>query len=95
MQNVFTPFPLLQKNHIFYIFQLATPINGLTVTGTVYTDYVYTVPGATKNHVFYIFQLAPTINGLTVTGTMYTECVYTFPVSTKPYFLYFSVSHYN
>ena len=62
IQNVCTPFPLLQKNHIFYIFKLATPINGLTVTGTVYTECVYTVPAATKEpyflyfSVFYIFQ---------------------------------------
>ena len=96
VQNVCTPFPLLQKSHIFYIFQLATPINGLTVTGMMYTECVYTVPVATKNQIFYIFQLATPINGLTVTGTVYTECVYTFPVATiEPYFLYFSVSHSN
>ena len=58
IQNACTPFPLLQKNNIFYIFQLATPINGLTVTGTVYTECVYTVPVATKEPYFLYFSVS-------------------------------------
>ena len=59
IQNVCTPFPLLQKNHIFYIFQLATPINGLTVTGTVCAECVYTVPVVTKEPYFLYFSVSP------------------------------------
>ena len=58
MQNVCIPFPLLQKNHIFYIFQLAIPINGLTVTGTVSTECVYAVPVATKEPYFLYFSVS-------------------------------------
>ena len=58
VQNVCTPFPLLQKSHIFYIFQLATPINGLTVTGMMYTECVYTVPVATKEPNFLYFSVS-------------------------------------
>ena len=58
IQNVYTLFPLLRKNHIFYILNLATPINGLTVTGTVYTECVYTVPVATKKQCFLNFSFS-------------------------------------
>ena len=57
MQNVCTSFPLLQKNHILYIFQLSVPVNGLTVTGTVYTECVYIVPVATKEPYFLYFSV--------------------------------------
>ena len=58
IQNVCTPFPLLEKNHIFYIFQLATTIYGLTVTGTVYRKCVYTVPVATKEPYILYFSVS-------------------------------------
>ena len=58
MQNVCTPFPLLQKNNIFYVLQLATTINGLAVTGMIYTECVYTVLVATKEPYFLYFSVS-------------------------------------
>ena len=46
IQNVCTPFPLLDENDIFNNYRLSTPNNAYTVTGTVYTECVYTVPVA-------------------------------------------------
>ena len=46
IQNVCTPFPLLHENDIFNNYRLPTPNNGHIVTGTVYTEFVYTVPVA-------------------------------------------------
>ena len=46
IQNVCTPFPLLHENDIFNNYRLSTPNNGHTVTGTVHTECVYTVPVA-------------------------------------------------
>ena len=46
IQNVCTPFLLLDENDIFNNYRLSTPNNGYTVTGTVYTECVYTVPVA-------------------------------------------------
>ena len=43
------------RNHTFYIFQLATPINGLTVAGAVYAECAYTVPVAAKETISPIF----------------------------------------
>ena len=47
IQNVCTPFLLLHENDIFNNYRLSTPNHSHTVTGTVYTECVYTVPGAT------------------------------------------------
>ena len=47
IQNVCTPFSLLDENDIFNNYRLSTPNNGHTVIGTVYTECVYTVPVAT------------------------------------------------
>ena len=44
--NVCTPCPLLDEIDIFNNYLLSTPNNGHTVTGTVYTECVYTVPVA-------------------------------------------------
>ena len=46
IQNVCTPFLLLDENDIFNDYRLFTPNNGHTVIGTVYTECVYTVPVA-------------------------------------------------
>ena len=46
IQNVCTPFPLLDENDIFNNYRLSTPNNCYTVTGTVYTECVDTVPVA-------------------------------------------------
>ena len=47
IQNVCTPFSLLDANDIFNNYRLSTPNNGDTDTGKVYTECVYTVPVAT------------------------------------------------
>ena len=53
IQNVYTPFLLLHENHIFIqndifnSYRLSTPNHSHTVTGTVYTECLYTVPVAT------------------------------------------------
>ena len=47
IQNVCTPFPLLHENHIFNNYRVSTPNHSHTVTGTVCTECVYTVPLAT------------------------------------------------
>ena len=47
IQNVCTPFLLQDENDIINSYWLSTPNNGDTVTGTVYTECVYTVPVAT------------------------------------------------
>ena len=47
IQNVCTPFLLLDENDIFNNYRLSNLNNGHTVTGTVYTERVYTVPVAT------------------------------------------------
>ena len=44
--------PVATKEPYFYIFHLASTINGLTVTGTMYTECVYTVSIATKEPYF-------------------------------------------
>ena len=46
IQNVCTPFLLLDENDIINNYWLSTPNNGHTVIGTVYTECVYTVPVA-------------------------------------------------
>ena len=46
IQNVCTPFSLLDENNIFNNYRLSTPNNGYKDTGTVYTECVYTVPVA-------------------------------------------------
>ena len=46
IQNVCTPFPVLYENSFFYNYRLSTPNNGHIVTGTVYTECVYTIPVA-------------------------------------------------
>ena len=43
IQNVCTPFPLLDENDIFNNYRLSTPNNGYTDAGTLYTECVYTV----------------------------------------------------
>ena len=44
MQNMCTPFLLVHENNAFYNYRFSTPNHSHTVTGTVYTEYVYTVP---------------------------------------------------
>ena len=46
IQDVCTPFLLLDENDIINNYWLSTPNNGHIVTGTVYTECVYTVPVA-------------------------------------------------
>ena len=46
IQNVCTPFLLLDEKDIFNNYRLYTPNNGHIVTGTLYTECVYTVPVA-------------------------------------------------
>ena len=46
VQNVCTPFLLLHENHVFNIYRFFTPNHSHRVTGTLYTECVYTVPVA-------------------------------------------------
>ena len=52
IQNVCTPLPLLQENDIFKSYPFFTPNHSHRVPGTVYAEFVYTVPVATREPYF-------------------------------------------
>ena len=81
IQNVCTPFPLLDENDIFNNYRLSTPNNGFTDTGTLFTGMCTLFLLLDENDIFNNYRLYTPNNGYTDTGTVYTECVYTVPVA--------------
>ena len=77
IQNVYTPFPLLRENHIFNNYRLSNPNHSHKVTGTVYTECVYTFPLLHKNHIFNDYRLStPKSKSYSYRNGVYRMCVH-------------------